>query len=110
MHSNKRLLVIGLDGFEISLADHLMACGRMPNLAALRERSARFRLDHELAKYTGLAWEHFSTGLTPEALNRHSAVTFDPKTYHVRLCSLRCTILRFATSAAADGRGALGRP
>ncbi|MEL6363526.1 MAG: alkaline phosphatase family protein [Pseudomonadota bacterium] len=78
-----RLLMIGLDGFEISLAERWMADGALPNLAALRDRSARYRLIHGPAKYTGLAWEHVSCAATPEALNRHSAVRFDPSTYHV---------------------------
>ena len=78
-----RLLVVGLDGFEISLAERLMTQGRMPHMTRLRDRSARFTLDHGLAKYTGLAWDHFSTGKTPEALGRYSAVRFDPITYHV---------------------------
>jgi predicted AlkP superfamily phosphohydrolase/phosphomutase len=60
-----------------------MTEGRMPNMARLREQSARFLLDHGVEKYTGLTWEHFSTGRTPEALDRHSAVRFDPGRYHV---------------------------
>ena len=79
-----KLLAIGLDGFEISLAERLMAEGRMPNLARLRESSARFRLNHGPAKYSGLAWEHVSTARTPESLDRHSAVFFDPASYDVR--------------------------
>ncbi len=79
----RKMLVIGLDGFDIGLAERLMANGRMPHLARLRESSAQFSLDHGLAKYTGLAWDHFSSGKTPEALDRFSAVSFDPQTYHV---------------------------
>ncbi len=75
--------MIGLDGFEISLAEKWMAEGGLPHLKALKDRSARYQLNHGAAKYTGLAWEHVATGKTPEALGRHSAVTFDPNTYHV---------------------------
>jgi predicted AlkP superfamily phosphohydrolase/phosphomutase len=78
-----RLLVVGLDGFEISLAERLVAEGRMPHLARLQRESARFLLDHGVEKFTGLTWEHFSTGRTPHALDRHSAVCFDPSRYHV---------------------------
>jgi predicted AlkP superfamily phosphohydrolase/phosphomutase len=41
-------------------------------------------LDHESAKRTGLAWEHFSTGLDPVAAGRWSAVNFNPQTYQCR--------------------------
>ena len=76
-----RLLVLGLDGYEPSIADDLVAAGRMPHLARLTERSARFALDHGDAKRTGLAWEHVSLGQSPEACGRWAAVGFDPATY-----------------------------
>lgn len=79
----RRLLAIGLDGYEPSLGDQLMAAGELPALARLRSRSARFLLDHGPAQRTGLAWEHVSSGRSPEAANRWSAVALDPCTYRV---------------------------
>jgi len=78
-----RVLAIGLDGYEPSIGETLMAEGRMPHLAALRDRSARFQLDHEKAKRTGLAWEHVSLGQSPEDCGRWTAVEFEPATYEV---------------------------
>lgn len=80
----QRLLVIGLDAFEISLAETMFAEGKLPNLRRLRDQGARFRLDHGRAKYTGLGWEHFSSGKTPELEQRWSAVHFDKATYTAR--------------------------
>lgn len=77
----KKLLVIGLDGYEAGVADRMMREGKLPALAALTRRSAQVNLDHGAAKRTGLAWEHFSTGLAPDAAERWSAVHFDPATY-----------------------------
>jgi predicted AlkP superfamily phosphohydrolase/phosphomutase len=68
------LLVIGLDGFDIGYGGPLMDAGELPELAALRERSARFLLDHGAATRTGLAWDHFATGMTPERAKRASGV------------------------------------
>jgi predicted AlkP superfamily phosphohydrolase/phosphomutase len=79
----RRLLAIGLDGYEPSLGDKLMAAGELPALARLRSRSARFLLDHGPAQRTGLAWEHVSSGRAPEAARRWSAVSFDPHTYEI---------------------------
>ena len=76
-----RVLVIGLDGLEISVAERLMAAGEMPALAELRRRAACFRLDHGPAQRTGLAWEHVASGLAPEAGRRWAAVEFDPTSY-----------------------------
>jgi predicted AlkP superfamily phosphohydrolase/phosphomutase len=76
-----RVLAIGLDGLEITLAEKLMDSGEMPSLAELRRRSARFRLDHGPAQRTGLAWEHVASGRSPDAARRWAAVEFDPRTY-----------------------------
>jgi predicted AlkP superfamily phosphohydrolase/phosphomutase len=77
----QRVLALGLDGLEISLAERLMAEGDMPELAGLGRRSARFRLDHGPAQRTGLAWEHVASGLSPADGRRWAAVEFDPSTY-----------------------------
>jgi hypothetical protein len=77
----RRVLAIGLDGLEVTFADRLMAAGEMPALAALRQRAARFLLDHGPAQRTGLAWEHVASGLSPEHAQRWAAVEFDPRTY-----------------------------
>lgn len=79
----RRVLAIGLDGFEISLAERLIAAGELPALAGFARRSARFLLDHGRAQRTGLAWEHVSTGLAPERSGRWAAVSFDTANYTV---------------------------
>ena len=73
--SRRRVLVIGLDGLDIGFATQLMDAGELPALRACRDRSARFLLDHGPAARTGLAWEHFASGLTPEAGGRTSVVS-----------------------------------
>src|SRR5512133_3774415 len=77
----QRVLAMGLDGLEVTLAERLMAAGEMPALADLSRRAARFRLDHGPAQRTGLAWEHVASGLSPEAGRRWAAVEFDPIAY-----------------------------
>lgn len=81
--ASPRLMMIGLDGFESSIAERLMAEGRLPVLKRLSESGASVELDHGPAKRTGLAWEHVATGLSPESGKRWSAVDFDPATYGV---------------------------
>jgi len=79
----RRVLAIGLDGLDVSLAESLMAAGEMPALADVRHRAARFLLDHGSSTRTGLAWEHVASGLSPDAAQRWAAVEFDPATYGV---------------------------
>jgi predicted AlkP superfamily phosphohydrolase/phosphomutase len=79
----RRVLAIGLDGYEVSVERRLIEAGELPALARLRKESARYLLDHGPAQRTGLAWEHVSTGLSPEGACRWAAVHFDPATYEV---------------------------
>jgi predicted AlkP superfamily phosphohydrolase/phosphomutase len=79
----RRVIAIGLDGYEESLERRFIEAGELPELARLRERSARYLLDHGPAQRSGLAWEHVSTGLSPERAGRWAAVHFDPETYSV---------------------------
>jgi predicted AlkP superfamily phosphohydrolase/phosphomutase len=79
----QRVLTIGLDGYEESLERRFIEAGELPALARLRERSARYLLDHGPAQRSGLAWEHVSTGLSPERAGRWAALHFDPETYSV---------------------------
>ena len=78
---SKRVLLLGLDGYDPELAERYMAQGELPALRQLKSSSAEVALEHGPAKRTGLAWEHFATGLDPEAADRFSAVHFDAERY-----------------------------
>jgi predicted AlkP superfamily phosphohydrolase/phosphomutase len=79
----RKLLVIGLDGYELTLADVMMYTRQLPSLGGIREQSARFLLDHGSARETGLAWEHVSSGLSPKDAGRWSAIFFNKENYEV---------------------------
>ena len=55
-----------------------------PTLLAFRNKPPAIKLDHGRDKYSGLAWEHLSSGVAPSDGGRWSAVSFDRKTYSVR--------------------------
>jgi predicted AlkP superfamily phosphohydrolase/phosphomutase len=78
------LLVLGLDGFDIGLAEPMIESGELPALRELRDRSRHFLLDHGPATRTGLAWEHFASGWTPERAGRASMVDFESTAYDTR--------------------------
>lgn len=83
----KRVLVLCLDAFDAALANKLIDAGKLPGLARLKAESARFELEHgpgNKARYTGLTWEHFSSGRTPESSRKWSVVSFDPATYRTQ--------------------------
>ena len=78
-----KVLAICLDGYEPSLGIELMRQGQMPALQLLAEGSARFELDHGAELRTGLAGEHFATGLSPAISGRLAAVHFDRDSYEI---------------------------
>jgi predicted AlkP superfamily phosphohydrolase/phosphomutase len=81
--ASRRLLILGLDGYEATIGDSLMAQGRLPNLRRLRDESLRFDLDHGVEKYSGVSWEQWSTGQSPRTTGRWSALHFDASAYDV---------------------------
>jgi predicted AlkP superfamily phosphohydrolase/phosphomutase len=76
-----KVLAIGLDGIEISFVEELVAQGMLPTLARQRKHDAHLLLEHGPAARTGLGWEHFWSGLDPEAAHRETPIEFDPATY-----------------------------
>lgn len=77
----RRLIALGLDGFDPVMAEQLRQQGRLPNLARLQASSHRFDLETGLEKYTGLAWEQFSSGQAPQDSQRWAATSIDLQTY-----------------------------
>jgi len=82
--SARRVLYIGLDGYDPEIGASLIAEGRLPTLARLLRQGLRYDLDHGAARRTGLGWEHVSTGLTPEDADRFAAVRLDGRRYEMR--------------------------
>ena len=82
--TSRRILAIGLDGFELTLAERFQAEGILPNFAHFQEHAACYKLDHGRDKYSGLTWEHLSSGVAPSDGGRWSSVSFDRDTYSVR--------------------------
>lgn len=71
--SNKRILVIGIDGATFELIDPYIREGALPTLGALAERGVRGELESTIPPITGPAWASFMTGCNPA---RHSIGDF----------------------------------
>ena len=78
-----QLVAIGVDAAERSVVERMMASGKMPNLRALAERAARFRLQNVASYRSDLAWVRFLTGRSEASLGWHGVLDFDPATYVV---------------------------
>jgi predicted AlkP superfamily phosphohydrolase/phosphomutase len=63
MSDNSPVILIGLDAAEIEVVDRLVADGRMPNLARMRQEGRWGRLQTEPPHFLSLVWSTFFSGL-----------------------------------------------
>lgn len=104
-----RVVVIGLDGMDPDIAELMMASGRLPHLAQLRDMGTYGRLATTCPAMSPVAWSSFMTGAGP---GRHGIFDFlhrDPRTYLPDLSSAQ---IRPPKRALRIGRFhfPLGRP
>src|SRR5450830_995131 len=60
-----RVVVLGFDGVDSQIVEQMLAAGRLPNLAALKERGGYSPLLPTVPAQTPVSWATFSTGLDP---------------------------------------------
>ena len=77
----RKVIVIGLDGFEPAIVDRLLAAGALPHLARLRAQGGYARVATTCPAQTPVAWSTFATGANPGAHGIFDFVRRDPKTY-----------------------------
>src|SRR5215510_169288 len=77
----KKVIVIGLDGFEPKIVDALLEAGELPNLARLRALGGYSRVQTTYPAQTPVAWSTFATGVNPGGHGIFDFIRRDPKTY-----------------------------
>jgi len=77
----KKVIAIGLDGFEPKIAEAMIARGELPNLQKLQEQGGYSRLGTTYSAQTPVAWSTYSTGTNPGGHGIFDFLTRDPKTY-----------------------------
>jgi predicted AlkP superfamily phosphohydrolase/phosphomutase len=82
-----KIVIIGLDGLEPSLAEKYMADGKLPNLAKLKKEGTYARLQTTTPAISPVAWSSFMTGSEPSKHNIFDFLSRDPKTYLPSLSS-----------------------
>jgi predicted AlkP superfamily phosphohydrolase/phosphomutase len=82
-----RVIVLGLDGLDPTLAEQWMSQGHLPNLVALRARGSFKRLATTYPSISPVAWASFMTGVNPGRHNIFDFLNRDPRTYKPRLSS-----------------------
>jgi predicted AlkP superfamily phosphohydrolase/phosphomutase len=83
----KRVIVIGLDGFDPGLARQYMAEGRMPVLSKLSESGVFSPLQTACPSISPVAWSTYTTGVDASRHNIYDFLTRDPCSYAPMLSS-----------------------
>ena len=83
----KRFVILGLDGMDPEVAEGLLAQGKLPHLASLRDRGCFKRLATTVPSMSPVAWSSFQTGVNPGKHNIFDFLTRDKQTYQPRLSS-----------------------
>jgi len=106
-----RVIVLGFDGLDPEIAETMMAAGRLPHLARLRDSGAYRHLETTCPAMSPVAWSSFMTGTGP---GRHGIFDFlhrDPRTYLPVLSSAQIRpprrILRLGNRRIPLGRPSL---
>lgn len=83
-----RVVIIGLDGLEPTLAEPMLEAGKLPNLARLRAAGSYQRLGTTWPPLSPVAWSSFSTGTNP---GKHNIFDFIARTadYRPMMSSVR---------------------
>src|SRR5512139_4342497 len=78
----ERVIVVGFDGMDPRVAERLMAEGKLPNLASLREHGSFHRLETTNPAQSPVAWSAFSTGMNPGKTRIYDFLKRNPVTYY----------------------------
>jgi predicted AlkP superfamily phosphohydrolase/phosphomutase len=84
-----KIVILGLDGMEPTLADRYMAEGKLPNLSKLRKDGFYGRLRTTVPSISPVAWSSFMTGSEPSKHNIFDFLSRNPLTYLPDLSSAR---------------------
>jgi len=85
----RRVVVLGLDGFDPELAERFMAQGKLPHLARLAAEGCFHRLRTTTPALSPVAWSSFQTGVNPGKHNIFDFLSRDKRTYEPSLSSVR---------------------
>ena len=77
----RRIVVVGLDGFDPGLARKYMGEGRMPNFSKMAEEGHFSALQTSCPSMSPVAWSSYATGVDASRHNIYDFLTRDPCSY-----------------------------
>lgn len=80
---NRRLIMLGIDGLDAGIAERMMAEGKLPNMARLRDRGGFRPLQTTIPPQSPSAWATVITGLDAGGHGIYDFYHRDPRTYQL---------------------------
>lgn len=84
----RRVVILGLDGMDHGLTEAMLEDGKLPHLAALRDKGSFRPLGSTVPPISPVAWSAFQTGVNPGKHNIFDFLTPDLRNYHAKLSSV----------------------
>jgi predicted AlkP superfamily phosphohydrolase/phosphomutase len=84
----KRVVILGLDGMDYGLTETMLAEGKLPHFAALRDQGCFKPLGSTVPPISPVAWSSFQTGVNPGKHNIFDFLIPDLHSYHAKLSSV----------------------
>ena len=79
--TNKKVVVLGLDGLDPKIVNALMGMGRLPNFKKLADMGSFQPLGTTMPALSPVAWSSFITGMTPGGHGIADFIARDPLNY-----------------------------
>ena len=76
--TRERVYILGFDGMDPDVVDRLIAQGKLPNLAWMKQHGAMRRLETTNPAQSPVAWSSFSTPCAPRAPRSAASPTTRP--------------------------------
>ena len=80
--SRERVYILGFDGMDPDVVDRLIAQGKLPHLAWMKQHGAMRRLETTNPAQSPVAWSSFSTGMNPGKTRIYDFLRRNPATYY----------------------------
>lgn len=84
----KKFVILGLDGMDPGLTEKMIADGKLPNFAKLRDQGCFKPLATTTPSMSPVAWSSFQTGVNPGKHNIFDFLTRDKQSYLPKLSSV----------------------
>src|SRR5258706_7566424 len=94
--TRERVYILGFDGMDPDMVDRLIAQGRLPNLAWMKQHGAMRRLGTTNPAQSPVAWSSFSTGMNPGKTRIYDFLRRNPATYYPDFSTVTVERGRFA--------------